>query len=80
MAWAHRNASPIKCRLIVADSRNEAIKGWCEQPGDPSPHVVCAAVKREKDRWWEVRDPQNELMCMTVYERGAVEIVHRLAT
>jgi hypothetical protein len=30
-------------------------------------------VKREKDRWWEVRDPQDELVCVTVSKRGAVE-------
>ncbi len=36
-------------------------------------------VKREKDRWWEVRDPKGELVCVTVYKRGAVEVVRRLA-
>jgi hypothetical protein len=36
-------------------------------------------VKREKDRWWEVRDPRGELVCVTVYKRGAVEVVRRLA-
>jgi hypothetical protein len=35
-------------------------------------------VKREKDRWWEVRDPRGEPVCVTVYERGAVEVVRRL--
>jgi hypothetical protein len=36
-------------------------------------------VKREKDRWWEVRDPRGELVCVTVYKLGAVEVVRRLA-
>jgi hypothetical protein len=36
-------------------------------------------VKRERDRWWEVRDPKGELVCVTVYKRGAVEVVRRLA-
>jgi hypothetical protein len=36
-------------------------------------------VKREKDRWREVRDPQGEMVCVTVYKRGAVEVVRRLA-
>jgi len=35
--------------------------------------------EREKDRWWEVRDPRGELVCVTVYKRGAVEVVRRLA-
>ncbi len=33
----------------------------------------------QKDRWWEVRDPRGELVCVTVYKRGAVEVVRRLA-
>ena len=36
-------------------------------------------VTREKDRWWEVRDPRGKLVCVTVYKRGAVEVVQRLA-
>jgi hypothetical protein len=28
---------------------------------------------------WEVRDPRGELVCVTVYKRGAVEVVRRLA-
>jgi hypothetical protein len=27
------------------------------------------------DCWWEVHDPQGELVCMMVYKRGAVEVV-----
>jgi hypothetical protein len=27
----------------------------------------------------EVRDPKDELVCVTVYNRGAVEVVRRLA-
>ena len=34
-------------------------------------------VKREKDRWWEARDPRGERVCVTV-KRGAAEVV-RLA-
>jgi hypothetical protein len=29
-------------------------------------------------RWWEVRDPRGELVCVTVYRRGAVQVVRRL--
>jgi len=31
------------------------------------------------NRWWEVRDPEDELVCLTVYRRGAKEVVRRLA-
>ena len=40
---------------------------------------ACKVVKREKDRWWEVRDPKGELVCVTDYKRGAAEVVRRLA-
>ncbi|HET7233854.1 MAG TPA: hypothetical protein VFJ16_27835 [Longimicrobium sp.] len=37
-------------------------------------------ISKKKDtRWWEVRDPENELMCLTVYRKGAREVVRRLA-
>jgi hypothetical protein len=45
------------------------------QPAQPAYTVV----KRTRDRWWEVRDPKGELVCVTVYKRGAVEVVRRLA-
>ena len=44
-----------------------------EQPG-------YTVIKRSHDRWWEVRDPQGELVCVTVYKRGAVEVARRLAS
>lgn len=52
-----------------------------QQDNAPAPVAQAAykVVKREKDRWWEVRDPQDELVCVTVYKRGAMEVVRRLA-
>ena len=35
--------------------------------------------KRRNSRWWEVLAPTGELVCVTVYKRGAVEVVRRLA-
>ncbi|MCA1790829.1 MAG: hypothetical protein LC667_13510 [Thioalkalivibrio sp.] len=55
---------------------------WPEAAGQRARTRRAAAykvVKREKDRWWEERDPQDELVCVTVYKRGAVEVVRRLA-
>jgi hypothetical protein len=40
-------------------------------------HRICSG--QHTIRWWEVRDPQGELVCVTVYKRGAVEVVRRLA-
>jgi len=36
-------------------------------------------VKRKNTRWWEVHDPAGELVCLTVYKRGAREVVRRLS-
>jgi hypothetical protein len=35
-------------------------------------------IKQSHSRWWEVRDPAGELVCLTVYKRGATEVVRRL--
>jgi hypothetical protein len=36
-----------------------------QQDNSPAPAALPAykVVKREKDRWWEVRDPEDELVC-----------------
>jgi len=34
--------------------------------------------KRKDTRWWEVLDADGELVCLTVYRRGAREVVRRL--
>ena len=36
-------------------------------------------VKQTKSRWWELLDPAGELVCLTVYRRGAREVVRRLS-
>lgn len=33
---------------------------------------------RRYGRHWEVRDPAGEIVCLTVYRRGAAEVVRRL--
>jgi hypothetical protein len=37
-------------------------------------------AKKKDTRWWEVRDPAGELVCLTVYRRGAREVVRRLSS
>lgn len=34
-------------------------------------------IKR-RGKFWEVIDAEGELVCLTVYKRGAVEVVRRL--
>lgn len=36
-------------------------------------------VVRRRKRYWEVVDPHGELVCLTVYKRGALEVTRRLA-
>jgi hypothetical protein len=49
-----------------------------QQDNAPAP-AVHPVVRRTRDRWWEVRDPRGELACVTVHERGAAEVMRRLA-
>jgi hypothetical protein len=54
-----------------------------QKPKDPTlaaaAKPACTIVKQTKSRWWEVRDPNDELVCLTVYRKGAREVVRRLA-
>jgi hypothetical protein len=51
-----------------------------EQHADaPKEQPAYAIIKQTKSRWWEVRDPAGELVCLTVYRRGAREVVRRLS-
>jgi hypothetical protein len=54
-----------------------------DDPKEPAPATAAkpayTIVKQTKSRWWEVRDPDGELVCRTVYRKGAREVVRRLA-
>ena len=52
-----------------------------EDPKDAAPAAKPAytIIKQKHSRWWEVRDPDDELVCLTVYRKGAREVVRRLA-
>ncbi|HET7460741.1 MAG TPA: hypothetical protein VFJ82_05820 [Longimicrobium sp.] len=36
-------------------------------------------IKQTHSRYWEVRDPEGELVCRMLYRKGAREVVRRLA-
>ena len=44
----------------------------------PAPQQTGYTV-RKKDRNWMVIDPAGQLVCITVYKKGALEVVRRLA-
>jgi hypothetical protein len=52
-------------------------------PKDPTPAAAAkpayTITKQAHGRWWEVRDEKDELVCLTVYRKGAREVVRRLA-
>jgi hypothetical protein len=54
-----------------------------DDPKDPAPAAAAkptyTITKQKHSRWWEVRDPDDELVCLTVYRKGAREVVRRLA-
>jgi hypothetical protein len=37
-------------------------------------------TNQKHGRWWEVREPDGKLVCLTVYRKGAHEVVRRLAS
>jgi hypothetical protein len=54
-----------------------------EQAGETPPTTTeenagFRVEKREETRWWKVLDPAGELVCLTVFGRGAREVAHRL--
>ncbi|MDB4950285.1 MAG: hypothetical protein JWM27_2934 [Gemmatimonadetes bacterium] len=54
-----------------------------DDPKDPAPAAAAkptySVIKQRHGRWWEVRDPGGELVSLTVYRKGAQEVVRRLA-
>jgi hypothetical protein len=40
---------------------------------NPAPYTI-----RRRNRFWEVLDSSGDLVCLTVYKRGAEEVVRRL--
>jgi hypothetical protein len=55
-----------------------------DDPKYPAPaaaeKLAYIIVNQTKSRWWEVRDPGDELVCLTVCRKGTREVVRRLAT
>ncbi|HEX2076199.1 MAG TPA: hypothetical protein VHG08_00770 [Longimicrobium sp.] len=45
-------------------------------PATANPQPAYTIRKRNRD--WMVLDPQGALVCITLYKRGAVEVVRRL--
>jgi hypothetical protein len=52
-------------------------------PKDPTPAAAAkpayTITKQAHGRWWEVRDEKDELVCLTVYRKGAREVARRSA-
>ncbi len=48
-------------------------KAGAETVNDYAPFEV-----RRSGRYWEVRDEGGHLVCLTVYRRGAAEVIRRL--
>jgi hypothetical protein len=44
----------------------------------PQPDHGYTIRHRERSRFWELLDPAGELVCLTVYRRGAREVLRRL--
>jgi hypothetical protein len=44
----------------------------------PEPPIADAYAIHRYGRFWQVLDPGGDLVCLTVYKRGAKEVVRRL--
>jgi hypothetical protein len=62
----------------MADTLNTAPAAPVQDEAQP-PIPLYVFRKRRNTRWWEVLDPHGELVCLTVYRKGAREVVRRLA-
>jgi|GEM_PF-1940501 len=56
----------------AADVTNE----WLNSAPVPGDHRY---TLDRRGRHWEVRDPTGTLVCLTVYKRGAAEVIRRLS-
>jgi hypothetical protein len=45
---------------------------------DPEPIIIDNFSLTRRSRFWELRDPSGELVCITVYKCGAQEVIRRL--
>jgi hypothetical protein len=55
---------------------NRLLGGIGAESPKPSGFVIATY---DGSRYWRVIDPEGKLVCVTVYKRGAVEVVRRLA-
>jgi hypothetical protein len=46
---------------------------------EPPPPLIGSWIIQKRHRDWMVIDPAGALVCITVYKRGALEVVRRLA-
>lgn len=66
-------SAPVTNRRSLVDYTYPQVRPRQEPVDDFAPFEV-----RRYGRHWEVRDPSGEVVCLTVYRRGAAEVVRRL--
>jgi hypothetical protein len=65
-------------RLHNDHVRAQALKNRYGSIPIPKPILIDNFTLTRRDRFWEVRDPAGELVCITVYKCGAQEVIRRL--
>lgn len=50
-----------------------------ETCGPPCRQQVVHYEMRRRKRYWEVVDSEGSLVCVTLYKRGALEVIRRLS-
>jgi hypothetical protein len=49
-----------------------------QTPAAPAAQQQPGYTIQKWDRSWKLLDPQGELVCLTVYKKGAQEVIRRL--
>lgn len=55
-------------------TKKQDITGTCFTAPESRTYTIA-----RRYRHWEVRDPTGELVCLTVYKRGAQEVIRRVS-
>ncbi len=77
MSSTMRSSLPAKPTAAAKGYASGASRPDAPIGGLRQPELNRYTIQRYK-RFWEVRAPSGELVCLTVYKRGAEEVIRRL--
>jgi hypothetical protein len=70
----------LPCRAPRVKRHEEGTMARRTKSPEPPPPLIGSWIIQKRTRSWEVFDPAGQLVCITLYKRGAEEVVRRLST